>query len=301
MREAGGGSDAGSDEGSDAADAFALLGEETRVDVLRGLAAAQEGFHDDPVPFSELHDRVDVRDSAHFNYHLKQLLGTFVEKTDEGYRLRYAGRKVVRAIRAGVYTGDLELDPEPAEGSCPWCGTAELVSEGTGEWIRIRCEDCDDVLTANQFPPGGLQYRDREAVLAAFDRLVRHRVSFAADRICPECTGRMDGHVSETIPEPWNFEALPAFQCRRCDYWVVPSFGMLLLDHPRVVEFYADHGTDLRETPYWDLPVCVSDRYTTVESRDPWRVEVAIPEGVDRLRAKVEGVRIDGVIVDAGE
>jgi sirohydrochlorin ferrochelatase len=289
------------DEGSDAADAFALLGEETRVDILRGLADAQAGFRPDPIPFSELHDSVDVRDSAHFNYHLKQLVGEFVEK-DDGYQLSYAGKKVVRAIRAGVYTGDTELDPASVEGTCPWCGESELVSAAGEEWIRIRCSACGDVLTSNSFPPGGLQDRDREAVLEVFDRLVRHRVSFAADRICPECTGPMAVHVSETIPDPWNFEALPAFQCRRCAFWVVPSFGMLLLEHPRVVEFYADHGIDLRERPYWDLPVCVSDRYTTIQSRDPWRVELAVEKGNETLRARIDdGVEVDDVVVEPTE
>jgi len=40
-------------------DAFAVLGNETRMEILRALGDA-----DGPLPFSELHDRVGTRDSG---------------------------------------------------------------------------------------------------------------------------------------------------------------------------------------------------------------------------------------------
>ena len=58
-------------------DAFELLGNETRVRILQTLGTA-----DEPVPFSELHDRVGLRDSGQFNYHLDRLVGHFLQKTD---------------------------------------------------------------------------------------------------------------------------------------------------------------------------------------------------------------------------
>jgi hypothetical protein len=86
-------------------EAFAVLGNEIRVDVLRTLAAA-----DEPLAFSELYDRVDVADSGQFNYHLDQTLGHFVVDGDDGYRLADPGRRVVEAVLSGAVTDRPEMD-----------------------------------------------------------------------------------------------------------------------------------------------------------------------------------------------
>lgn len=77
---------------------FDLLGDETRLRIVRALAAA------DPEPrrFSDLRARVGTADTGRFNYHLNRLRGDLVEKTDEGYVLTPAGRRL-----AGVVTGSL--------------------------------------------------------------------------------------------------------------------------------------------------------------------------------------------------
>ena len=77
----------------DPAEAFGVVANETRLDILEALWRAE----DRPVAFSELHDSVEMRDSAQFNYHLQQLTDQFVAKTDDGYDLRHAGAQVVRA------------------------------------------------------------------------------------------------------------------------------------------------------------------------------------------------------------
>ena len=60
----------------DPADAFALIGNETRLAILEALWAADER----PVSFSELRRAVGMRDSAQFNYHLQKLTGHFVTR-----------------------------------------------------------------------------------------------------------------------------------------------------------------------------------------------------------------------------
>lgn len=254
------------------ADAFALLGSDIRLAILRALGDATLGLGDRTVAFSDLYDRVDVDDSAHFNYHLQQLLGSFVEKREDGYALLYPGRKVVRAVAAGTFNEHHEL-AFPVDGSCPHCG-GDLVATYEDERLAVGCPDCDRALTANSFPPGGLDDRDPGEVARAFDRTVRSRVSLAVDGVCAECTGPMDGEVLTDLPD-WGYDALPGFECERCRFWVAPSFGMMTLDLPEVRAFLRDHDDDPTR-PYWDLPLCVTDRYTTVESRDPWRVTVAI-------------------------
>lgn len=64
---------AGDNEQSDsttlsAEEAFARLGDETRLDVLQTLGTA-----DEPLSFSELRDRVGYETAGNFSYHLDQL------------------------------------------------------------------------------------------------------------------------------------------------------------------------------------------------------------------------------------
>ncbi|MCH7660071.1 MAG: helix-turn-helix transcriptional regulator [Euryarchaeota archaeon] len=74
-------------------EAFALLGNETRVAIIRELGTA-----DDPRSFSDLHAAVGVRDSGGFNYHLQKLVGSFVRRTDEGYELSGAGERIHESV-----------------------------------------------------------------------------------------------------------------------------------------------------------------------------------------------------------
>ncbi|MFC4407289.1 DUF7351 domain-containing protein [Haloarchaeobius iranensis] len=281
-------------------EAFRLLSDGTRLQTLQGLVelTAAGGYGSEPVSFSDLHAQVETDDSAHFNYHLQELQDQFVAHTEDGYRARYPARKVVRAIKAGTFTERAELADGPIDGTCPQCGECDLRASYADERLAVRCAACETDLTANDFPPGGFEERSLADVLHAFDRLVRHRVSFAADGVCPECTATMDGHVTTDIPPEWGYEALPAFDCVRCDFSVLPSFGMLLLDHPDVVSFYREQEADLREPPFWELALCVSDRFTTIESREPWRVTVRVPGENSELVASIEGADVAEVVLE---
>ena len=89
------------------AEAFAIHGNDLRVDVLRALADAErEGAGPgDPygLSFSELYERVDAESTAGFAYHLDRLAGTFVSRSESGYRLTDLGERIIRAILAGTY------------------------------------------------------------------------------------------------------------------------------------------------------------------------------------------------------
>lgn len=69
-------------------EAFAALGNETRLEILRALGDVER-----PLSFSALHDRVEMQDSSQVNYHLDKLVGHFVGKSEEGYSLTRAGRR----------------------------------------------------------------------------------------------------------------------------------------------------------------------------------------------------------------
>jgi DNA-binding transcriptional ArsR family regulator len=90
-----------------AEDAFALIGNETRAEILRVLGQdAHSAFS-----FSELRSRLNPDiDSSQFNYHLRQFVGHFVEQTNDGYQVRPRGRTLYRMIRAGTFTRHKSFD-----------------------------------------------------------------------------------------------------------------------------------------------------------------------------------------------
>jgi DNA-binding transcriptional ArsR family regulator len=102
------------------AEAFDVLGHETRLDILRTLAdRASESAESSALTFSELREHVDVADSGLFNHHLQRLVGTFVRRTDDGYELGHAGSRIV-ARSAGHRGEAFETDRSGTE--CGVCG-----------------------------------------------------------------------------------------------------------------------------------------------------------------------------------
>jgi DNA-binding transcriptional ArsR family regulator len=173
------------------ADAFALIGNETRLAILEALWRAEDG----PVRFSALNEMVGMRDSAQFNYHLGKLTDQYVRKVEEGYELRTAGAKVVRAVLAGSFTEHPRLEPFTTEDGCTRCGEA-LVASYDEEMLALDCPECGRAHGEYSFPPGGLNDRTNEEILEAFDQRVRHLHCLAKDGVCPECSGRMSTTIS---------------------------------------------------------------------------------------------------------
>ncbi|WP_435334006.1 DUF7351 domain-containing protein [Haloarchaeobius sp. TZWWS8] len=266
------------------AEAFAVIANETRLSILEALWRAEER----PVRFSDIHDAVDVRDSAQFNYHLQQLLGQFVVKREEGYDLRHAGEKVVRAVLAGELTEDPHWEPFEIDGTCVTCD-ATLVAEYVDENIRIECPDCGHAHGEYPFPPGGLNDRTREEVMEAFDERVRHLHCLAADGVCPECAGRMASTVEQGSDCCLGLDLRVVHRCAQCGHSLCSAVGLLLLDQSDVATFHRDHGVDLHNTPYWQLPWCVSDHATELVSEDPWGIAVSIPLDDEVLRVSIDG------------
>lgn len=259
-----------------AADAFEILGDDVRLGILRVLDDS-----DGAVSFSELRAEVGVRDSGRFNYHLDRLRGHFIRKGEDGYELRYHGRKVVRTVLAGSFTDTAQIGPFSVRGSCYDCeGALEGVYED--ERVTISCRDCGERILSVRFPPSGLQGRDPAELMGAYERWSRAQVSAAADGVCLTCSGATEKRLvdaGENLP----FEQLPAFECLACTESYVTSFAALALDTSVVEGFYADHGIDLEESPYWDIEPCVTGEYTTIASRDPLQVEVTFPVDDERL------------------
>ena len=129
--------------GPAAARAFELLGNETRLAILLALWDAYEPFaaDDDALSFSELFERVDYDTSGNFSYHVEKLEGHFVESTDDGYRLRQAGHKIVRAVIAGAGITDTTLEPTEIDFGCTLCGESLAITY-ENEHLYTVCREC---------------------------------------------------------------------------------------------------------------------------------------------------------------
>lgn len=263
------------------ADAFALVGDETRLSILEALWRLET-----PASFSDVRAEVGLRDSAQFNYHLGQLTGQFVRKTDAGYALRTAGERIVQAILAGSFTEHprRELD---IDAPCTRCG-ATLEAQYVDEMLTIECPDCGRGHGEYAFPPGGLHDRTDAEILEAFDQRVRHLHCLAKDGVCPECNGRMETRIERGNDCCLAAEIRAANICQQCDHELCSAVGLGLLDQSDVVAFYDDHGLTLSDTPYWQLEWCVSDEPVTVLDEDPWRLRVDIHLDDETLQVTVD-------------
>ena len=130
-------------------DALALVADETRLAILRALAETPN----EPASFSDLRERVGEPDSGKFNYHLKRLADHFVRRTEEGYELTMAGRRLVGALYAGTYTASPAFEPIELDAPCPDCG-GTLVARYEDEHVGVRCVDCEEWTNQFTFPPG---------------------------------------------------------------------------------------------------------------------------------------------------
>ena len=255
---------------------LAVAGNETRLSIIRALFEA-DGQH---LRYAELMDAVEMDDSGQFNYHLSQLVGPFVQQTDDGYHLRHAGGQVIGAVMAGTYSDERSLGPVEVATPCPTCD-GSLLASYDGDVARIGCDDCGTVVTHHSVPPGifeGYQPTDLPAVLG---RWVRHEFARTLDGFCPVCTGRTDGSLGTPEHSAQNRVGIELV-CRRCGMRFTGAVGSAVLDHPVVLCFYHDHGIDLRTIPIWELDWLHDDSADLVGG-DPPEAELTIELDDERL------------------
>lgn len=74
---------------ADASATFAVLADETRLEILAALAARS------PLSYSDLQAATGVTDNGRLNYHLRKLQPALVTEDGNGYALTARGRAVV--------------------------------------------------------------------------------------------------------------------------------------------------------------------------------------------------------------
>lgn len=263
---------------------FKMLASDIRVEILETLG-------DPPgraMSFSDLYECVSVADSGNFNYHLDELLGTFVRKDDEQYLLSHAGEQVFGAIEAGTYQAEATVDPTAFGGTCQLCG-GDMVFEYAQERAKVFCRACEKG-RAFPFPPARLADYEVDELPAASARWYRTTVKRVLDGFCPVCAGQMEGELvhgartAESPPEP----AMASFDCANCGKTVPLSAATIATFHPIVEGFLFEHGFDTRRSPHSEVWDALDDSSERTRSQDPLSVEVSFTHDGERVSGVVD-------------
>lgn len=287
---------------TDAEAAFMTLSHDLRLEILLALWDAP-GYS---LSFSDLRKAVGERDSGSFTYHLSELQGHFVAKTDEGYELQYPGHRVLDAIQSGVFHEKVAVGPLELDDNCRDCGEQLHFEYDTDYIARIRCPECGNRALEWPFDPGGIADRDPDAIVAAFDRRTRLIWSCALDGVCPFCAGRIDREVTSRVHEEGacigvieqldrydeyfarDHPAIVSVDCERCSFYSFIPVGVVLLTRPAVTGRLQEAGIDLRETPLWDIGFVVDADAVTVRETDPMSVDVSVVDATEALSFTVD-------------
>ena len=252
-------------------DAFQVLGNETRMEILQTLGEAAG-----PLSFSEVRDRVGMRDSGQFNYHLDKVEGHFVEQRNGGYALRQAGRRVIQTVLSGAITEDPVVQPEMVDEPCPICGAPTVVAFHR-ERLNHYCSECSGYygmttpliasgtsgtgadetteygyLGSVIFPPAGLQGRSSREMFQAGTAWFMLAVVAMANQVCPRCSARLSTSVSvceehDATDGPCNecknrHAILAEYACTNCLFERDGPIGLTLMTNGELLAFFLSHG-----------------------------------------------------------
>ncbi|WP_267643139.1 winged helix-turn-helix domain-containing protein [Haloarchaeobius amylolyticus] len=277
-------------------EAFAMIGHETRVQILEVLATTHRA--DRPVQFSEIRRQLGDIDSAHFNYHLDKLVGHFLEQTEAGYDFRRPGRRVAQAILSGSVLGNPISELTPVDQECHHCGGQLEVMYHRGR-IAVYCTECpgiyersnyqaehDDVpdeygfLGLHDLPPAGMGDRTPTEALEAAHRFTLADTLSVASDCCPRCGGTFDDRVDVCEDHDaadgccdscgYRHQVVYTAHCRNCTFDTRRPFGTMLVGATPLQSFVTDHGVNLSGADYETSSGVFMTFDEAVEETDPF-------------------------------
>jgi hypothetical protein len=295
-------------------EAFGALGNETRIAALRTL-----GEGETPMSFSTLYDQVPADDTGGFSYHLDRLVGHFVTRSDEGYSLTRAGRRVVEAVLSGAVTETPDLPLTGVDATCERCGGDVLVRWREGSVERF-CTDCsgrydrsyrgddgtpvrDGYLGRYPLPPAGLRDRDADGTLRAAWTWGNLELLALSNGLCPRCSAPVERELSvcedhESGPDE---DADPCAACGRqdgtlvhaectnCIYVVGGNALAAVTGHAAVLDFLTDHGYDpVAPSAVGEVEAVHEPEEETVRGTDPLVVDLTLTADGERLSLRVD-------------
>ncbi len=244
-------------------EAFVVLGNETRLQMLKILCEA-----DSPLAYSELFDRIEYDDSANFTYHLEKLVGHFVRKTEEGYLPRLAGRRIVETIFSGIVTDTPVIERTDVGGNCMYCGNSREMAY-YDEVAVVYCRACEgqigelaekwpicnsDIVGYVSVPPAGVYDRSPTEVLEAAGIWTIADVQAIVRGVCPRCSAPIDRSAQvcadhdagEKFCEQCDhqFAVRVAVSCTNCTFSTRSPYPTHAVSNLDLIGFMADHGID---------------------------------------------------------
>ena len=301
--------------------AFAILGNGTRLEIIKALWELYDPDNpanvvkfselydsDASVPFSELYDRVGYGDTGNFNYHLEQLVGHFVRRTDSGYELTQAGFEVAQSVITGTVREHPDFDTSEIEQACPRCG-ASIVTDYENHHLTVSCSRCagiwqnstgeEGVLFTLPLPPTGLSSRTPEQAFHATLAFNLTRIQSFISGVCPDCSSAVEQSldVCESheprddggCPQCHRQHAVEVSEvCRQCKAVARGPLTIAILAHPAVTAFYYDHGIEHRFASWETFRRAQSVEEEILET-EPLRIRATVPYESDRLRLTLDG------------
>ena len=267
---------------------FATIGNETRAEILRILGADAHA----ELSFSELRSRMDEDiDSGQFNYHLQQLQGQFIDRTDDGYTLRPEGVTLYRLIRAGSFTQERRIEPFEAGFDCYFCETPVEARYETGIF-ELTCPGCDYPYGRARLPPSAVDPDEPREALSLIDQYLRKDVLALSKGVCPYCVNRLETSLV-TGEDVWieRFDERDVFveyDCDHCGNGHYLSVGLSLLYDSSLIAFFADHGVDITTVPHWELRFAIIGDGVTVRETDPWEVSFEVSRDGETLTIVID-------------
>lgn len=289
-------------------EAFAALGNDTRIQILRTLGTAEE-----PLAFSELFERVDYEDSSNFGYHLDQLVGHFVSKSEAGYDLWQAGQRVVESVLSGAITDDPVVAPTTIDDPCPFCASDIQVAYQQ-ERVEFHCTECPGIGAGGYkepatdrfddhgslghllLPPAGIQDRTPLDVVAAAEHWTATQAYALARGVCPRCSARItfspevcedhaagDGRCGQC---DLRYAVQFLAQCTNCPFEMGAPVAMFLGKHAAVMGFMIEHEIDPTASEGYSFAVFEAEE--SIRSTDPLEVRLSYAVDSDRLTVTVD-------------
>jgi len=269
-----------------------LVSHDVRAGILLALAERkQEAPRDPALGFAALRTRVGHDDPGNFNYHLKRLRGSLVEKTDDGYRLSNIGHYCVALLRSGQFDPDRTREFPDADVPCPICALPVAVTYEDGT-LRTECDN-DHESRMNVGP----KLLDTHSLTDAFNEATRRSFREAMsmrEGICPYCEGETTGTVSR-LPEA-SVPLLYEWVCTTCGAFLTNTPSGCVLLHPAVVSFCYRRGVDVRQEAWTTFAERLGTG--TLQSEDPLRVQVPVSVEGDSLLLTLDE---DASVVDVTE
>lgn len=271
--------------------AFSVLGNEIRIQILQTLGEANGSLS-----FTELRNRIGLRRGGQFNYHLDQLVGHFVSKSEDGYALRRQGSRIVQALLSGAVTEDPRIKPTLLDNDCYHCGAPVLLKYS--EHLAIFCSNCggnfqlpadlmsndaaqfsgvDGYLGGYEIPPAGIKGRSLAELFRAATTWANVENLTASADLCPRCSAKIklsvlicESHgTTDEICSDCNARQRVQLsrQCQNCPYARLSFISRGLLANTDFLNFITDHGLN------------------PVDSDSPWHLEALLATPTEDIRS----------------